>query len=280
VSRAAMRINRLMDGVDRWLRGKRIWLISANVLIAGFLIYALHYPIIKIDQVMIDGPDVWHSDAMAIAAPPGDSNLFHYDFESVAHRLHATFGARALCDIQWKLPRDVMVRLTPTNPALWTESGSGVRGDGALFAAEIASARVPVWRRPGTVRSLELTDDAAVASGAWAEVVEGDARFARGIAEWTRNPRDGWVMLAEDGRTRIILGWNNLTERARLVAWLFAQRDSILTNGCTIDARIDGRLIVRPGVQPATAQTPLQKRHARADGTASRGPVANNRQGG
>ncbi len=51
-------------------------------------------------------------------------------------------------------------------------------------------------------------------------------------------------MTAADGKTKILLGWNNLDSRAYEAARLLTEPDTILTKPCIIDARFDRRLIV------------------------------------
>lgn len=267
------------DGLDRWMNGKRIWLISGNVLVIGFVAFILNYPLMKVSSITIDGPDIWHDRAMGIAAPVGDSNLFRYDFEQVGRRLQATFGARAQCDVQYVVPRGVTVVLTPTDPLLWTATGRGIRADGALFATDADMPPSPIWRQTSR-RDQQVQTAAQLAAGVWSEVVDGDGRFEHGTSEWMRDAQRGWTMIAGDGQTRIILGWNNIEQRAAAVGRLLEQRDSILVNGCTIDARFDGRLIVRPKRQTAAVQPAAQVRHRDAATMALRLPVSIHRQGG
>ncbi|GAB4325807.1 MAG: hypothetical protein Kow0074_19860 [Candidatus Zixiibacteriota bacterium] len=268
------------DALERGLNGKRIWLMSANVLVGGFLVFILNYPLMKITNITINGPDVWHDEALAIAQPIGDSNVFHYDFESVGATLQSVLGAQAHCEVRYVIPNGVEVEMTPTDPALWTDAGGGVRSDGALFTAHTDMPPSPVWRRSLSPRDLEPQTEARLAAGVWAEVLDGDSRFEQGVSEWMRDPDNGWVMIAADGRTRIVLGWNNLEERAASVARLLAVRDSTIVSGCTIDARFDGRLIVRRDTRTAAVH-PAAATGRRDNGAmASRLPAINRRQGG
>ncbi len=269
----------VLDTIEHWMNGKRMWLMSGNVLVIGFLAFILSYPLMKVSNITIEGPDIWRDRAMGIAAPVGDSNLFHYDFKQVGRRLEATFGARAHCDVHYVVPRGITVILTPTDPALWTTAGHGVRADGTLFATEADMAPSPIWRQ-SALRDQHVQTEAHLAAGVWSEVIDGDARFEHGASEWTRDAGRGWTMIAGDGQTRIILGWNNIETRAAAVARLLEQRDSTLLSGCTIDARFDGRLIVRPDRQTATVQPAARVRHRDAATLALRRPASTDRQGG
>lgn len=268
------------DALERGMNGKRIWLMSANVLVGGFLVFVLNYPLMKVTNISIIGPDVWREQALDIAQPSGDSNLFRYDFESVGATLQSVLGARARCEVRYVMPAGVEVVMTPTDPALWTDAGGGVRKDGALFTSQTDMPPSPVWRRSGTTRGLRPQSEARLAAGVWSEVLDGDGRFEQGVSEWTRDPDNGWVMIAGDGQTRILLGWNNCEERAASVAQLLAIRDSILVSGCTIDARFDGRLIVRRDTRTAAARPAAETGRGGNGSMASRLPAANSRQGG
>ncbi|MBD3299327.1 MAG: hypothetical protein GF341_11770 [candidate division Zixibacteria bacterium] len=279
MSSLVRRTRLFVDGVDHWMNGKRMWLISGNILVIGLLVFILNYPLMKVSIVNIEGPEMWHHRAMDIAAPVGDSNLFHYDFEQVGRRLQAAFGARAQCDVQYVVPRGVSVVLTPTDPSLWTVAGRGVRADGALFATEADMPPSPIWRQTAR-RDQHVQTEAHLAAGVWSEVVDGDARFEHGASEWMRDAQRGWTMLAGNGQTRIILGWNNIEKRAAAAARLLEQRDSTLLSGCTIDARFDGRLIVRPDRRTAAVQPAAQVRQRDGETMALHLPVSTHRQGG
>ena len=267
--------------VERRLKHWRIGLLTFNIVAVTLGLVFVNYPILTVERVTIDGPSDWYDQALAVVAPVGDSNIFRYDVRRATEKLTEQFGARADCRVRLVLPNQISVRLTPAKAVLWTEWGDGVRGDGAVFKERADMPSAPVWR---TVSRRAAVDGASapscIAAGTWAEIVKADERFAAGVSEWCRDERDGWVMMAADGRTRVLLGWNNLEERAALVARVLEHRDSTITDGSMIDARFDGCVLVRPVRKTAAAASTLRNRHSSTPTMAARRSVANNRRGG
>jgi len=265
--------------IERRLKRTRIALTIFNVISIALYVVCINYPVMTIADVRVEGPDEWCDDARAVVAPTGDSNLVRYDVQDAMMSLTDQFGPRADCGVRIMLPNRVDVRLTPTQPVLWTEWGDGVRGDGAIFEGLPDMPVAPVWRSTNGTSSSQRNLRSRVAVGTWTEVVCADPRYRAGISEWRRDDRDGWIMTAADGRTQIVLGWNNLTERAATVARILEHRDTTLTDGGVIDARFEGRIVVRPAGHQAAVDVP-QNRHRSVPTMASRMPAAISRQGG
>lgn len=259
----------------RWILG------SIDLLLIAVIVTIMNWPVLKVQDIVVDGPDAWQDRAQEIAGPTADSNFFRYDVRAVEQRLRASFGSRAACAARLEPPNQIRVRLHPTRPALWSETGEGVSNAGTLFDCYMRGDNVPIWRSALNAHSGESRDTRAViAVGAWQEVLRGDPRFAEGASEWYRDPHDGWMIVAADGKTRIILGWRNLEARAAAVAQVLGVRDKTLSESCTIDARFDGYLVVRPDVKVARAQGRRISNSGATAPTASRGVAGGSRQGG
>ena len=225
----------------RW----RLWVIVADVLLMAGILAIQHWPVLKLKEVVVDGPAAWQAIAKNLVAVAPDSNLLSIDHNALERRLSQEFGTRAECRTRLELPGTLCIRLTPAPLALWTESGAGISVNGALVVHPVAGNDAPVWRAPLGMSSREHRGRVFEAAAAWAGVLNGDARWRSVISEWTCDPERGWEMTAADGKTRIILGWSNLESRAYDAARLLAEPDTILTKPCTIDARFGRRLIVR-----------------------------------
>jgi hypothetical protein len=139
----------------------------------------------------------------------------------------------------------MIIRLTPTPVALWTEANSGVSTGGKLLHQPVDDRCAPVWRMATRHGSGECRFGAVAAASAWADVLAADHRWEAAVSEWHCDPKYGWEMIGSDGRTRIILGWYATGSRAENVARLLTQPDSILKRPCVIDARFDRHVIVR-----------------------------------
>ena len=264
-------------GRSRWR-----WILGVvDLLMIAAIITFMNWPVLKVEAVVVDGPEEWQDRAEQIAGPMADSNFFRYDVRAVEQRLRAEFGSRAVCAARLEPPHKIRVRLQPKSPALWAETGDGVSKNGSLFDCYGRGTNVPIWRSAMSAHSGDARDTRAViAVGAWREVLEGDPRFAEGTSEWYRDPHDGWVMVAADGKTRIILGWRNLEARAAAVAQVLGVRDTVLSESCTIDARFDGYLVVRPSGKVASVSGRRISNNGTPAQTASRGVAGGSRQGG
>lgn len=225
----------------RW----RFWVIVADVLLMAGIWSIQRWPVLKLKDVVIDGPMAWQSIARDLVTVAPDSNLFSIDRDALERRLALEFGSRAECRTKLELPGTLSIRLTPAPLVLWTEGRAGISVNGSVVVQPVAAKDAPVWRTPLRTDGHEHGYRAFEAAAAWAEVLQSDQRWEKVVSELTCDPQLGWVMLAADGKTKIVLGWSNLAKRAGNVACLLSQPDSILSKPCFIDARFDRRLIVR-----------------------------------
>lgn len=225
----------------RW----RFWVIVADVLLMAGIWSIQRWPLLKLTDVVVDGPMAWQSMARDLVTVAPDSNLFSIDRDALERRLALEFGSRAECRTKLQLPGTLSIRLTPAPLVLWTEGRAGISVNGSVVVQPVAANDVPVWRTPLRTASREHGYRAFEAAAAWADVLESDSRWRAVVSELTCDPDLGWILLGADGKTKIVLGWSDLVERAANVACLFSQPDSILKKPCTIDARFDRRLIVR-----------------------------------
>lgn len=225
----------------RW----RFWVIVADVLLLAGIWSIQHWPVLKLKDVVVDGPMAWQQIARDLVTIAPDSNLLSIDRDALERRLSLEFGARAQCRTRLQLPGTLSIRLIPAPLVLWTEGRAGISVNGTLVVQPVASNDAPVWRTPLVTESREHGFRAFEAAAAWDEVVQSDERWAKVVSELTCDPALGWILLAADGKTKIVLGWNDLVTRAENVARLLSQPDSILAQPCVIDARFDSRLIVR-----------------------------------
>lgn len=225
----------------RW----RFWVIVADVLLMAGIWSIQHWPVLKLKDVVVDGPMAWQSLARDLVTVAPDSNLLSIDHDALERRLALEFGSRAECRTKLELPGTLSIRLNPAPLVLWTEGRAGISVNGSVVVQPVAVTDAPVWRTPLRTETREHGFRAFEAAAAWAEVLQSDRRWAKVVSELTCDPQRGWILLAADGKTKIILGWSDLITRAGNVARLLSQSDSILTKPCFIDARFDRRLIVR-----------------------------------
>lgn len=236
-----------------WWRRWRLWVITLDVLVLGAALAAQRWPVLKIRQVVINGPSIWESRILGVVQTslPVDSNIFSVNTGDLQARLAAEFGSLATCRAGLALPGILSIDVVPTPLTLWTESGMGVGVDGSLLVTPAVEKTAPIWRRaPGDGDGSPVMDRSH-AAGAWAEVTAADPRFTGAISEWGWNPRTGWTMVGIDGQTRVHLGWNDLTARALNVSTLLGRSDTVLTQPCVVDARFDGQMIVSRNPRPA-----------------------------
>jgi cell division septal protein FtsQ len=225
----------------RW----RLWVILADVLIFAGIWSIQHWPVLKLQDVIVDGPMAWQSVARDLVTVAPDSNLLSIDRDALERRLALEFGSRAQCRTRLQLPGTLSIRLTPVPLVLWTEGRAGVSVNGNVVVRPVAANDAPVWRTPLQTKSRSHGFRAFEAAAAWADVLESDERWGSVVSELTCDREHGWILTAADGKTRIVLGWSDLESRAADVAHLLSQPDSLLAKPCTIDARFDRRLIVR-----------------------------------
>jgi cell division septal protein FtsQ len=226
----------------RW----RFWVIVADLLILGGIWSVQHWPLLKLKLVAVEGPEAWQDVVHDLVTVAADSNLLSIDRDALERRLELEFGARAQCRTRLELPDKLTIQLTPAPLVLWTEGRAGVSVDGNVVVQPVCATDAPVWRTPLRTEVREHGNRAFEAAAAWSDVLAADRRWKSVVSELTTDPKQGWIMTASDGQTRIVLGWDKLETRAKNVALLLAQPDSLLAQPCTIDARFDDRLVVRP----------------------------------
>jgi cell division septal protein FtsQ len=226
-------------------RSWRLWTVVFNVIIVALLFSAHKWPLVKVRSVAIAGPECWHERAQELVTVPSDSNLFGVDCDGLEHRLNREFGALAACRVKLSVTGVLHVDLKPNRLALWTENRNGVGIDGSLIAQPQDEGIVPVWRVTARDGLHQRRWGARRAAAAWAAVLAGDPRWEAATSEWACTDK-GWQITTLNGKTAVMLGWEDIAARARSVARLLTRSDSILTQPCTIDARFDGQLIVRP----------------------------------
>jgi hypothetical protein len=234
------------------LRSWRLWLVVFNVLIVAGLFTLHKWPLLKVQSVAIVGPERWHERAQELVTVPADSNLFGVDCIGLERRLNREFGSLAACRVKLTVTGDLNVDLRPNPVALWTENRAGVGVNGDLIAQPQDGSNVPVWRVTAHDGLHQRRWGACRAAAAWSDVLAGDPRWGTAVSEWTCT-EDGWQMTALNGKTVVKLGWEDIAARAHNVARLLMRPDSILTQPCTIDARFDGQLIVRPRAEEEKA---------------------------
>jgi hypothetical protein len=176
---------------------------------------------------------------------PADSNLFSVDLDYLESRMRIEFGNNAECRACIGLPDQVCLRVRPATPLMWTETGEGIARDGALFAAPVIDNNAPILRSSFSPFRPEPPHRAASAAAVWDRLCAADERFENAVSELRRDPDHGWIMTAVDGRSRLVLGWSNLEERARRVAHLLDCPDTTLVWPCEIDARFEPYLVMR-----------------------------------
>ncbi len=225
----------------RW----RLWVIVADVLILAGIWSIQHWPVLKLQDVVVDGPMAWQPMTRDLVTVAPDSNLFSIDRDALERRLALEFGSRAECRTKLQLPGTLSIRLTPAPLVLWTEGRAGVSVNGNVVVQPVAANDAPVWRTPLRTETRDHGFRAFEAAAAWANVLDSDVRWGSVVSELTCDPEGGWILTAADGKTTIVLGWSDLDSRACDVARLLSQSDSIIAKPCTIDARFDRRLIVR-----------------------------------
>lgn len=225
----------------RW----RFWVIVADVLLMAGIYSIQHWPVLKLCDVVVDGPMAWQSMARACVTIAPDSNLLSIDRDALERRLALEFGSRAECRTKLQLPGTLSIRLTPAPLVLWTEGRAGISVNGSIVVQPVSGTDAPVWRTPLVTESRAHGFRAFEAAAAWNDVVCSDKRWETVVSELTCDPARGWILLAADGKTEIVLGWSDLVMRAENVACLLSQPDSIMAQPCVIDARFDRRLIVR-----------------------------------
>ncbi len=228
----------------RWWRSWRLWVIVIDALLMAGVFAVRKWPLVKIRQIAIEGPSAWESKARSLVFLPSDSNLFSLDMDELQTRLQAEFGSLADCHAQLLLPDKLVIQISPTPLTLWTVGGQGVGVDGSILTAPAIERPAPIWRAPLGTYGDALNRQSRHAAGAWSQILDADGRFTNAVSELGCDSLSGWTMVGSDGRTRMNIGWSDLSEHASYVSALLARPDTILAGPCAIDARFDGQLIV------------------------------------
>lgn len=238
-------------------------IISADLLIIAAVFALQHWPLFKVRAVEVEAPAEWTTRARSLAAQvvPPDSNLFTVDLDNLESRLRIEFGNAAECHARLGLPDRICVRVRPIAPLLWTESGEGIAVDGAIVVSPLGDNNAPVLRAQAISARPEPLHRAASAASIWTTLCALDNRFERSVSELQRDPELGWVLTAVDGRSKIILGWNDIEDRAARVAQFLSQSDTAIVWPCEIDARFDPQIVLRPIPMPKTADKQIKKTH-------------------
>ncbi|MEW5700796.1 MAG: hypothetical protein AB1792_01015 [Candidatus Zixiibacteriota bacterium] len=235
----------------------RLWALAFDMTALGVIAALWHWPLVRVGAIIVDGPPAWRDEVVASVPLPPDSNLFRTDIDAIDRQLAAVFNDRALCQVRLQWPGTLAVRLVPILPVLRADGVShaaplAVAVSGALMTERPGLPALPIWRaETGSADDRGLGQQAKLAAGSWAEVVDADERYQHAISEWSHTADAGWTMIAADGRTRVLLGKSGLRGRAAAVAGLLERSDSLLLHPCLIDARFGGLIAVRPLAEPS-----------------------------
>lgn len=234
-------------GRKRW----RLWVLAVEVAIIGSAVAFLHWPVIKVTDVTYEGPAEWESEVRSLVTIPSDGNLLHFLPSAAESNIQSRFSERADAQVRIELPGRINIRMTAFLPRLWGDGETGIARDGALLLNPVLRPELPRWV-PGIQwqESLPIAERARFAAAAWEELSNADRRYELVTAEWTCDPVYGWMTTAVDGRTKVALGHTRIGDRARCVAELLNQGDTLLAKPCFIDARFDGRLLLWPIPEP------------------------------
>jgi len=234
------------DTEERRRRVPWRWIIvGIDVLLLAGVFSAQYWPLLKVREIQVEAPAEWIERARGLVAIPADSNLLSVDLDNLETKMRIEFGGNAECRACIELPDKVCLRIRPAVPLIWTETGEGIALDGALCVSPVVDNNAPVLRSSFASFRPEPPHRAASAAAVWNRLCEADERFENAVSELERDPARGWVMTAVDGRSRVVLGWTNLEERARRVTRLLDTPDTAIVWPCEIDARFDSYLVLR-----------------------------------
>lgn len=228
-------------GSHRW----RLWVLLAEVALVATGVAFLYWPVLHVSDVSYAGPAEWESEVRSLITLPSDGNILHFVPADAESRIESVFSERGDAQVCIELPGRISIRMRPYEPRLWGDGQIGIGTDGSLLADPATRPDLPRWN-PGIdwEGSTTLAERARSAAGTWNELALADTRYALITSEWTRDPDLGWVTTAVDGKTRLVFGNTMVEERARNVAHLLAQGDTLLAKPCVIDARFDGQLLL------------------------------------
>ncbi len=228
-------------GRKRW----RLWVLLSEIAIIGAGVAALYWPVLNVANVTYDGPADWESEVRSLVTLPSDSNILHFIPADAESQIDSRFSGRGDAQVRVELPNRISIRLTPYAPRLWSDGEIGIACDGSLLLDPAQHPDLPHWR-PGIdwEGSMPLAERAKMAAGAWDELARADRRYELITSEWQFDPDYGWVSTAVDGHTHVRFGNALIEERARLVAQLLAEGDTLLAKPCQIDARFAGQLLL------------------------------------
>jgi len=236
----------------------RLWVLLSEAALIGTGVAFLYWPVLNVSDVTYEGPADWEAEVRSLVTLPSDGNILHFIPADAESRIESRFSDRGDAQVRVVLPNQISIRINAYAPRLWGDGEIGIAQDGALLIAPPQRPYLPRWN-PGIdwQGSMPLAERAKRAAGAWDELSRADRRYELTTDEWTCDPSLGWTTTAVDGRTRAAFGHTMVEERARLVARLLDQGDTLLAKPCFIDARFEGRLLHRllPEVAPDSTKT-------------------------
>lgn len=240
-------------GSHRW----RLWVLLSEVALIATGVAFLYWPVLTVADVTYEGPAEWESEVRSLVTLPSDGNILHFVPDDAESRIESRFSERGDAQVCIELPNRISIRMSPYQPRLWGDGEIGLARDGSLLMEPATRPDLPRWN-PGVdwEGTLPLAERAKRAAGTWDELASADNRYELITSEWTCDPAYGWTSTAADGKTRLMLGNTLIEERARLVARLLDQGDTLLAKPCIIDARFAGQLLLSkvPEVAPDTSK--------------------------
>ena len=240
-------------GRKRW----RLSVLLSEIAIIGAGVSFLYWPVLHVSDVSYVGPAEWESEVRSLVTLPSDGNILHFVPADAEARIESAFSQRGDAQVCIELPGRIAIRMHPYEPRLWSDGQVGIGRDGSLLTEPATRPDLPIWNPgidwEGTSPMSERAKDAA---GAWDELALADRRFELITSQWTFDTDYGWMTTAVDGKTRIAFGNTMVEERARSVAQLLAQGDTLLAKPCMIDARFAGQLLLSkiPEIKKDTAK--------------------------
>lgn len=228
-------------GPKRW----RLWVLLSEIAVIGTGVAFLYWPVFHVADVSFAGPAEWEAEVRSLVTLPSDGNILHFVPADAEARIESAFSGRGDAQVRIELPNSISIRVRPFEPCLWGDGQIGIGNDGSLLAEPASYPDLPRWN-PGIdwEGRMPLAERAKRAAGAWDELSHADRRYGLITSEWTFEPDHGWMSTAVDGKTRLIFGNTMIEERARSVAHLLTQGDTLLAKPCVIDARFDGQLLL------------------------------------
>ena len=228
-------------GPKRW----RLWVLLSEIALIGMGVSFLYWPVFSVSAVTYAGPAEWETEVRSLVTLPSDGNILHFVPADAEARIESRFSERGDAQVCIELPGTISIRMHAFEPRLWADGQIGLGPDGSLLTQPASYPELPRWN-PGIdwEGGRPLAERAKSAAGAWDELARADRRYELITSEWTFDSDRGWMSTAVDGKTRMIFGNTMVEERARSIAKLLAQGDTLLAKPCMIDARFDGQLLL------------------------------------